>query len=450
VTANDRPRTVADGGLSARGDLLKELGVYRPTALKAASRHCPRVLDHLAAGDPYERTGFEAGIAAHSVLQAVGEATERAGCELGAVEVDRVAGDVCRALIETGRTFDGNPEPPLAADNVWAGRDIALRWLSSHPISPGGRYEVGLAVDAQWRPVPYDSPLARLRAILDVIRTEDAEDEESAWRVVVLRDYKSAWSTDAGELDTLQLRSHAVLAEIHFGADADVIRREVVNLRTMKTYGGGFEHELQMADEGSVATLRRWRDDLQSTMESYDAMVDAGTGLRPANPGAGCDGCPFLPLCVEAHQYVDRAEALAKYGTPEDRARSFAVAYAVAAGLRERLKRETDGGDVIDLGDAVVGFVGKPSREASALAYETLYEHWMANGGSLSEGAVRGLLRSMRLGLGTIENVARALFPGRNKVMKASREDLVDLCSVDVVRSDFGVHPKSKAAEEAA
>lgn len=420
--------------------------VYRPTLLKGASRHCPRWMDHVAAGDPQDRRGYETGIAAHAVLQAAGEATERAQAALSASAVERVAGDVCQALIERGRTFDGKPEPPLSADNVWPGRDLALRWLAVNPLDTGASYEVGLAVDALWRPVPYNSESVRFRAILDVLRHETDGDEEGAWRVVRLRDYKSAWSTDEGELDTLQLRSHAVLAWIHFGDDVDVIRREVVNLRTMKVYGGGLEHELQLANEPDVAVLRRWRDDLQATMDSYDRMLDPRTGRRPASPGAGCDGCPFVFQCIEALDYIERASAVAPYGSAEQAARGFAVASAVASGLRERLKRETDEAP-IDLGDALVGTVGKPSRAPSALAYATLYDHWMASGGSLTEGGVRGLLKSLQLGVGNLTKAARALFPRKTQADKAGRDDLMELCTVPSINKDFGVHRKGAANE---
>jgi len=436
---------------TSRAAGINELGAvrtYRPTALKMASRHCPRVLCHLEAGDigrsPFD---FQPGIAAHAVLQAVGEQTNRADRELAAAEVDRVAGAVCQALIERGRTFDGKPEPPLAADAVWSGRDLALLWLALNPPTPGAQYEVGLAVDAQWQPCAYDSPHARFRAIVDVLRRDAEGDEEQAWRAITLRDYKSAWPTDETELETLQLRGHAVLAWIHFGDGVDVIRREVVNLRTRKVYGGDFEHELQMGSAEDLAKLRRWRDDLQATMDSYDRMAELGGGRMPANPGAGCDGCPFLPRCVEAQDYVERAGAVAAYGSPEERARGFAVASAIAAGLKDWLKAET-GEAPIDLGNALVGTVGKDGRAASALAYATLYEHWMANGGALNEGAVRGLLKALKLSLSNIEAAGKAIFPSpKSKADQAGRADLLTLCSVPDVKREFGIH--KKAIEEA-
>lgn len=411
---------------------------YRPTALKMASRHCPRTISHLEAGDQYDRSPYASGVAAHAVLQVVGEATERAERTLEAQEVDRAAGAVCQALIERGRLFDGLPEPPFPADRVWGGRDVAMAWLTDNPISPGGSYEVGIAATVDWRPCPYDSQLARLRAIVDVLRTDQEGDEESSWQAITLRDYKSSWACDESELQTLQLRGHAVLAWIHF-PDVDVIRREVVNLRTRKTYGGDFEHELQLGNDADVAKLRRWRDDLQATMDSYDRMAELGGGRLPANPGAGCDGCPFLPQCVEGLDYIERASAVSPYGTPQERARGFAVASAVAAGLKERLQRDTEEAP-IEIDGALVGTIGKEGRAASALAFGTLYEHWLANGGSLSEGGVRGLLKALKLGLGNIEAAARVMFPERTKAAAAGRDDLISACAVKDVKKRFGVH----------
>jgi hypothetical protein len=411
---------------------------YRSTSLKLASKHCPRALDHMEAGDGVDRRQFEVGTAAHAVLQAVGEATAQADRELTPAEVDKVAGATAAALLERGRSFDGKPEPPLSADGCWQGRDLALRWLALRPEQPGARFEIGLAVDAQWRPVPYGSPLARYRTVIDRMEIIEEGDEESAWRVLVLRDYKSAWSTDAGELDTLQLRGHAVMGWISEAGNVQVIRREVVNLRTMKLYGGDFETDLQMGDEVSLQLLRRWRDDLQATMDGYDRM--AALGRRPAVPGAGCSGCPYLFRCADALDYIERAGAVGAYGTAEERARGFAVASAVAAGLKERLQADTQEAPV-DLGDAVVGTVGKPGRELAGDAYSALWESWQRGGG---DG--RGFAKALKLGVGNAEQMAKALFPARGE--KPMRDDLLESVTAPTVRREFGIHRKNHQQQQ--
>jgi hypothetical protein len=398
---------------------------YRSTSMRLASEHCPRALDHLEVGTPYDRRQYAAGVAAHAVLQAVGEATNRAGGQLSPAELERVAGETAARLIATGRSFDGEAEPPLPADDTWLGRDLALDWIASHPIEPGAAYETGLGASPTWQPVPYDSPLARYRGILDVRLVADDGDEESAWRTVVVRDFKSSWAAGEGELDQLQFRGYAVLAWLH-EPDVAVIRLELANLRTRKV----FTREIQV-DEDGRSLLRRWRDDLQATMDALDGMSDSGG--RPAVPGRGCAGCPYLGRCEAAREFFVAGDVPA---TAEARARTYAVLDARREQLGELLRADSDEAPV-DIGDALVGTVGREQRCAAPEATAVLWDTWQRWGGDAP-----GLLRALAPSFGSLEHAVRVLYPERGD--KLLREDLLDQLVDTEVKRRFGVWPKPR------
>lgn len=397
---------------------------YRSSALRMASRHCPAVLDHLDNGTPYERRGFEVGVAAHAVLQAVGEATNTADRALVDAEIDRVAGEVAARLIGSGRSFDGTPEPPMVADNAWHGRDLALSWLRFHPVEPGAYYETPLAASATWEAVPYASGLARYRGILDERRITEDGDEEQGWQTVVVRDHKSAWSEGEEWLDSLQARGYAVLAWVHHPA-AKVIRLELAHLRLCKLW----TREIQVDEEGA-ALLRQWRDDLTQTMGALDAPE-----ARAATPGVGCAGCPFLGRC-------DAARAYYAGGDIPETGEARAVAYAVLEALRERmagLLKEDTAEAPLAIPGGVVGTVGRRQRCATVDAPGVLWEAWQAQ-----RGDALGLLYRLGLGVKAIESVAKYLYPERGD--KPLREDLVDQCTGVEIARRFGVWPNKEDA----
>jgi hypothetical protein len=385
-----------------------------------AARHCAAVLDHLEAGTPYERRGFEVGVAAHAVLQAVGEATNAADRALVDAEVERVAGDVAGRLIATGRSFDGVPEPPLVSDHAWHGRDLALQWLAFHPVEPGAVYETGLAASASWQAVPYDSPLARYRGILDVQRVVEDGDEEQVWQTVLVRDYKSAWNDGEEALDSLQVRGYAALASLHHPA-ARVIRIEVGNLRMAKLWS----REITVDEEGA-ALLRRWRDDLTATMAAYDQPAG-----RVAVPGIGCGGCPFLGRCVPAREFYAAVDVP---DSPEGRARAYAVLEALRGRLREVLEGDTAEGPV-ELDTFLVGTVAREQRCSASSAPADLWGAWQA-----SRGEALGLLQALDPSVSSMERAVRRLYPNRGD--KPMREDLMEsLTSTEITRR-FGVWPR--------
>jgi len=237
-------------------------------------------LDFAESGVFRDRELFQAGIAAHAILQAIGEAGQSA-------DHRAIAEGVVRTLVTEGRAFDGIPEPPMSPQQAADGRDIALRYLSNHPMPEAARYEIGLAVDKNWKPIPYASPDAYYKAAIDVLEVIETEAEDGYPICIVSpTDWKSAWPTDESEVETIQLRGQAALAWAHY-PNATVLLRRAVNLRT----GARYEAETIMDEDGAVA-VAGWRADIAHAIAA--AEVRGTDGRRPARPGSGCMGCPYL------------------------------------------------------------------------------------------------------------------------------------------------------------
>lgn len=401
---------------------------YRSTTLQLAHRHCLRTLDHYEAKAPYDRSVFSAGIAAHAVLQ---EVANRPG-------FDRVAlaDEVIRTLTTTGRAFDGEPEPPLPIERAIEGREIALAYLAEHELPEGARAEAGLAVDEGWQPVPYDSPTAHWKAAVDLVWEADYEDEDLAARGVVVRDWKSAWPTDAGELDTVQLKGQALVAIAHH-PEADFVTRQVVNLRTHRLY----EATLWL-DEDGRATLDRWRKDLDLAIAA--AKHRGPDGKRPAAPGAGCLGCPYLLRCDPARAHL-RGGAIT-----EPTADAIAVRLAVLEAARDQLvelAKVALSEYSVAVPGGMVGYVAKEQREPADRSAHALAHAWFRVADPVTwdaeHGELLGLLAALKPGVSALENAAKVLHPFTRGEpgWKERREALVQALLATRTVTRFGVHP---------
>lgn len=390
---------------------------YRPTTLKLASRHCPRALDYYEEGRPHDRSQYAVGIAAHAVLEALGRA--------GGEHAQAVADGVLYALTTAGRTFDNHAEPPLPLDEAIEGRDLALRYAAGHTFDPQARYELGVGFDRDWRPVGYSSGEARsgearFRLIFDVLEVATEEDEEQAGEGVVVLDYKTAWSTSAAELDTMQMRAQAVCAMLLPSERENAfVRQEVVNLRTEQTFSRTI-----WSDAEGLALLDRWRRDLDLAMNALDEMPRP----RPARPGAGCLGCPWVSSCEPAREYLEQVRLP---DSPEALARAYATAEAMRDEFREAAQAALDELGAVEVDGARVGTVGLPRREPKEDAALLLLERWQQAGGE-----VRGLLKAMAPGKAALDAAARALYPKD----KTAREALIEELTVPVTVKRFGIH----------
>lgn len=406
---------------------------WRSTRLKLLEAHCPRALDFEEAGAPYDREVFQVGIAAHAVIETIGKAMNAGGD----VDPAAIADGVVRELVTRGRSFEGIAEPPMPVAAASAGRDVALAYLSTHELSPTAHYEHGLAVDADWRPVDYDSPRAWYRAAIDTFEViEDSDDDGYTTTVLVTTDWKTAWPTDATELDTVQLRGQAAVALAHY-PDATVVRRRVVNLRT----GQAYEVDVVLDDEGH-AKVNGWRRDIGHAIAA--AETRGADGKRPARAGAGCLGCPYLIRCEAARLHM-RGTFLD--GTAEQIATRLAVADAVYDEMFAACKALAAEGPV-EIAGGHVGFTAVDGREALPDAGITLAHQWFGVSDTTTwdaeNGQLVGLLAVMEPGITTIETVAKAMHPAlrgdKARTWAARREAAIAACVTPVRKSKFGIH----------
>lgn len=377
----------------------------RPTTLKLMTRHCPKALDHYEAGVAVDRSVFAAGTAAHDVLHALATTGPEA------VE------PTVLAMLAVGR--EGiDAEPPIHPDAVFEGRDIALAWyerVGGVLGSPEARYELGLAFREDWSRTRYDDDRAWFRIRLDVFDEVYGDDEELPARGVVVRDYKTAWPTDASELGTIQMRAQALaVVEAGLADGVDFVRREVVNLRTGKV----FHEDLWLVDEGHH--LEEWKRDLEMLIRAAHARP------RVARPGAHCLQCPFVRVCEAPRELLQTND-------PDQVVVRYAAAVALADGLAELAKEATaDHALVVD--GTAVGYRVRNRRRATADAPDALWRAWTVDA-DLDErtvGVARGLLTAMQVGVSQVQAIAKTL-------SRDARDDLLERAlEVDATR-EWGV-----------
>lgn len=412
---------------------------HRSTTLRLFDRHCPRALGFHEEGAPRDRDLFAAGIAAHAMLQACVTDATAMGRTLTLDECERVCERVLRVLVSEGRSFDGVPEPPLAPTRVAEGRDIVMAYLERRPWDegslplPDALVEAGLAMDAEGNAAKYGSGAARYQAAIDALDVYEGDDG-TEWggtvKTATVWEYKSAWPTNAAELDTLQTRGHAVLVAAHH-PDAEVIQRNVVNLRT----GAIFTREMDLDDEGHQK-LRRWRSDIF-------AACDAADRTRTARPGAGCDGCPWVTRCEDALTAWD-TDAPEDITDAQRMARSYVVAKAVADYLAKKLRGTTKVSQIEMPDGALVGYEDKLSRTPAPNAHRELAAHWFMvapsdmEAWSADNAEWLSLLSAHGVSTTGIRKAAKAMYPERDS--KEARAELENEVTEEVVKATFGIY----------
>ena len=447
---------------------------YRPTTLRLASKNCPRAVDYYEQTRTSFRDHYAVGIAAHAVLEALGHHRAKlpllAGTEMRPEVQREIAEQVVRNLITKGRSFDGKPEPPLSPDAVIEGRDLALRWALANPLSPTARYELGAGFDRDWHPVGYDDPSARFRLIFDVLDIIEESDEESGVTGVLVRDYKTAWSTGQEELDTLQMRAQAVCAvalncRSLTELDYSFVKQEVVNLRTMQSFSrtiwiDGMGHGTEV---DGVSLLDGWQRDLTMAMDALDEMrldtwrcadcgntgdpgavhtgepgtercmkchgrnVSTGPSARPARPGMGCAACPWITSCNEVEPFLAEVRI-----NPVKIAEGIMLAKALVEELTTVARHQLDESAPVSADGHQVGYFASSRRVPREDAAVHLLDAWTAKGGD-----ARGLLKAMAPGVGAIESAAKVLLPGKENSQE--RGALVESLTQPKIGKTFGI-----------
>lgn len=372
------------------------------TKLRLLAETCPHALDYYESGVQGDTSIFGAGTAAHAVLDAVHKRIN-AGGGMREEIARSIAASVMATLALDGRTHNGQRQPPIPLNDAKRGAEMALRYLSmtDYQLPRGAHPEIGLAVDRNWKPVPYRSPSAFYRGILDLCGTFEDEDGQV---VVYTRDYKTAWSTGPEAPDTLQLRGQILLLLAHAEhvlkvEQIDVAVREVVSVQSCAVFSaaddlnnyGGEQHDL-------------WREEIGAIVRRIERMKRP----RPAMPGPACGRCQYRRVC-------DAADPVAR--DPESQARRFATFRAHADHL-EPLLRQATADEPMDVGGEWLGWEPTTRMEAHSEAGARL---WELVTGQKPVGAERTLLRLLTT-TGGIKDAAKLIY--RDGSQQEQREAL--------------------------
>lgn len=386
---------------------------YSPSSLRIYSANCPRALDFYQAREALrDENPFAVGTATHFILEHVGRACTKAGRELKEEEVARVANEIASLLIEKGRPGDN---VPLSPDDVFEGRKIALEWMRDNPPQPTDTVEPGQAFTKDWKPCAWDDPKARFRLVMDSLSQYQDGDEEGLFEVLHIRDYKTAWSTSEEELDTVQMKAQAFAGMVHAkamkarGEEVDIVRVEIVNLRTRKRFPR--DHWVGEGEE-----LDDYRRDIEATMDAADAQARAGD--RPARVGANCCGCPFVLQCPTAKAYFEQK------GIPEtreERARKFAIADAIRSELADICKEDFEQGGAIEIDGMVLAKHPTQKRIITVEDTKNAFNTYSPDGSN-----VNGFFAAMGgLGATQADKLAKQMYPDDKEAQKRFLEMIV-------------------------
>lgn len=395
---------------------------YSPSALKVYSQGCPRALDFYQERTDGYSDQYAVGNAAHAVLEAIGLAAKSKADFIDPAEARNIAEWVCAGLITNGKRGDNVPLPP---EEVFQGRDLALRYAELYPLDPQADYETGAAFTKDWARCKWDALEARFRLVFDVMVDGEDGDEESSFAYTLARDYKSAWPTDESELDTVQMHSQAVAAAI-VRKEHSIIRQEIVNLRTT----GIFKRDIPTDDD----TLRSWRKEIELVMAAADAQAEKGA--RPARVGERCTGCAYIGQCEAAQEVFTRKGIDTD---PVAMAERLAVAEGMKKALQPKLRAHVTANGPVQLANGTVGMKATESRSIGVEGAKTLFDLWEQRGGD-----VAGFLTALGgLPVTAVENnLLKVMHPvAGKKEAKAERDAIMERIVTLTPKSefDFGV-----------
>jgi hypothetical protein len=303
------------------------------STIKIASRHCASAAVRQMRRDPEDRTIYGPGVAAHVALEAMAREPRS---PLAA------ARRAATSLMTGGRIYKGQPEPPYSPDAVMQGLRIATAWAEGveHGI-PRGTPEVGVACSRDWHLVPYEKD-HYYGQVLDLVQTyADEDDEGFDVQVVRIVDYKSAWSTGAWELDTLQLRGAACLGALFAEQEcADAVEVQIGALRQLRWIPEE-PRRFYLDRPLDAETLGEWREEITLAVDALADLRDRDPE-SVASPGAGCAGCPYAAHCgaradaglklLDAETEAENARAYLAVSAELEIAEAALKAYAAAAG----------------------------------------------------------------------------------------------------------------------
>ncbi len=376
------------------------------------------------------------GQAAHAVLQYCAE--RRTETE---ADIRKTAEEVGNLLIREGREFRGRKEPPLPAEDVWLGVEVAVAYLLAR----------GLPLDADTI-IPeqeWNHPHLPYRALIDLVTVQDEGDEEYTVRVVDVCDYKSSWQAGPDELHTLQRWGQAICVwralndpnKPHGLDSIDILRQRVVNLRTWQEY----TRDIHLGDPDAVAELEKWEKRIGKLCETATESVnyvESTPGVvteqkRQANPGAGCLFCAYRHICEDAYPHFLDAD---------DDIDSLAHNLAIVEGQRSMLLKAlktADNEGPIQIQGGWIGFKAQPTRVMLPGSERHLVADWFEHLASKLPDemapTISSMLSALKLTKGNLDAFAKALFPERKKDIGEVRAEYVEGYTQEKRRIKFGV-----------
>ena len=369
---------------------------YHPTTIRMHSNHCPHAVKLWKMNTPYDRSIFHTGVIAHAILERIGYSPDE--------EPRTIADQVIEQYCSEGRAYDGNPEPPSPIPDAIEGAELALQWHKRFPVPNGEgiNHEEHFAFDEDWNEVPYHSPDARFRTMLDVVEITEEYDEatDGMFTKAVIRDYKTSWVANAKELDTLQRRCQALVVYLRYKPDLIVL--EIANLR-MKCH---FRKEINTHFE--MDSINQWMEDISTAIRTLDKT------LKP-RPGKGCIRCPYAQRC----KHFDRMNR------DEDIIKQYIAAKETVSRLEPLVKQSMVDKDP----ENGIGFFQKQRKKVIPEAKQIILEEWTAK-----DGTIEQLYDAIELSTTAASKIARRLTDTRQE-----REELMERITQAEKYASFGM-----------
>lgn len=392
----------------------KQIQVYSSTSLNYWIKHCPQALGFHLEGVQQDTDIYQAGIAAHAILQRVGEKKLK-----DFKQIKLFADKVVAKLISEPRKYYDKEEPQMPPEMAFEGRELALAYLATNELPANAKYEIALGMDAKGNQCSLAK--ARYRALMDCIYEDIDGDEDAAYDVVVVRDYKSAWPTNADELETLQRKGQAVLAWLHY-SNKQGVRLEVVNLRT----GALFNKTIFFTEE-NVEMLAQWRKDILM-------LCDKADKVRSARVGHGCLTCPFTQHCP----------TLLGASTSKDTPKSYIALEALRESMRVKLKAQLQESQGVTFDNTYLGYKDQGKNILTPEAIKQILAAWYELPLDQIESERPrevGLLKVLSLGASNVEAFIKFMFKGESKQEK---KDFLELCLTKKPQPTFGIWAKEE------
>lgn len=382
------------------------------TILKTFKK-CPKQAAFMEAHAVRDNSIFAEGKTAHAIIAAV-----RDSGASNPEEEQAVATSVMRELMASGRTFRGYQEPPLPPDSVTRGKDLALAFLESEPPIPDAINELALCVDKDFEPTSCDSHDAWLEAIHDCVAVVNGGyEDDSLSRELLLMDYKSGWTQRENELEDLQRKIQFLTGWAHYRELADYANLVINNIRL------GTSYSLTIMPAEQMDLVLAWKREVTALVDAYYQ------GNREPRPGYECFECPYSAICEQAYIPVN-GSGREDYVYHKGSAKDAELRCRILLNARDESELELQHG-------GYVGYHAKRKMKVNEDAIYAIYNEWFKGSADIDLGArsaVIGLLRSMRIGVTQVRNVAKVLFSE-----DGDREAFLGECLDESTTTEFGV-----------